>query len=144
MGRDYMPLVQDRLAFYQKISRATSGEELLKIKEETLDRFGRFTKKEENLFLISEVKCRLYPFPFTRCVFEPGCVVFTLSSLPFNCEGSVFFQNMDRVFRAQPAPYRVSTPKKKFLELSFLTKNISEALLFARKFDHLFSRVLSK
>ena len=144
LGRDYMPLVQDRLAFYQKISRATSGGELLEIKEETRDRFGRFTKKEENLFLISEVKCRLYPFPFTKCVFGSGRVVFTLSSLPADCEGSVFLQNMDRVFRSQPTPYRVSMPKKEFLELSFLTKNISEALLFARKFDRLFSRVLSK
>ena len=56
LGPDYMPLIQDRLALYQKISRATSGNELLEIKEETLDRFGRFTKKEENLFLIGFLK----------------------------------------------------------------------------------------
>jgi len=143
LGNDYMPLVQDRLSFYQKISSATSKKDLFEIKEEAVDRFGRFSNKEENFFMLSEIQCGLYPYPFTRCVIGSSSVVFTLSSLPSGLGGGLFFQNMENVFSSQPIPYKISTTRKGFLELSFSTKTISSGLLFARKFDRLFSRVIS-
>ena len=59
----YMPLVQDRLSFYQKFSLVFAVDELFEIKEEFLDRFGVFGKNIENLFLITEIQCLLYPHP---------------------------------------------------------------------------------
>ena len=52
----YMPLVQDRLSFYQKISKVFAVDDLFEIKEEFLDRFGVFGKNIENLFLITEIQ----------------------------------------------------------------------------------------
>ena len=143
LGSDYMPLVQDRLAFYQKISSATSKKALFEIKEEVVDRFGGFSNKEENFFILSEVQCGLYPHPFTRCVIDSSSTVFTLSSLPSGLGGGLFFQNMERVFSSQPIPYKISTTPRGFLEISFSTKTLSGGLLFARKFHRLFSRVMS-
>lgn len=143
LGSDYMPLVQDRLAFYQKISSATSKKALFEIKEEAVDRFGGFSNKEENLFILSEVQCGLYPYPFTRCVIDSSSTVFALSSLPSGLGDGLFFQNVERVFSSQPIPYKISTTQRGFLEMSFSTKTLSGGLLFARKFDRLFSRVMS-
>ena len=143
LGSDYMPLVQDRLTFYQKISSNTSKKGLLEIKEEAVDRFGQFSNKEENFFILSEIQCGLYPHPFTKCVVGSSSVVFTLSSLPPGLDGGLFFKNMESVFSSQPIPYKISTTQKGFLELSFSTKTLSSGLLFARKFDRLFSRVMS-
>jgi len=143
LGSDYMPLVQDRLAFYQKISSATSKKALFEIKEEAVDRFGGFSNKEENFFILSEVQCGLYPYPFTRCVIDSSSTVFALSSLPSGLGDGLFFQNVERVFSSQPIPYKISTTQRGFLEMSFSTKTLSGGLLFARKFDRLFSRVMS-
>ena len=143
LGSDYMPLVQDRLAFYQKISSATSKKALFEIKEEVVDRFGGFSNKEENFFILSEVQCGLYPYPFTRCVIDSSSTVFALSSLPSGLGDGLFFQNVERVFSSQPIPYKISTTQRGFLEMSFSTKTLSGGLLFARKFDRLFSRVMS-
>lgn len=143
LGQDYMPLVQDRLDFYQRISSVTTNDALQNIKEEARDRFGRFSNKEENLFIVSEIQCRLYPHPFTKCVVGSSGVVFTLSSLPDGCESGLFFQKMGDVFSAQPIPYNISTTKSGVLELSFSTKTVVGGLRFARKFDRLFSRVIS-
>lgn len=143
LGSDYMPLVQDRLAFYQKISSATSKKALFEIKEEAVDRFGGFSNKEENFFILSEVQCGLYPYPFTKCVIDSSSTVFALSSLPSGLGDGLFFQNVERVFSSQPIPYKISTTQRGFLEMSFSTKTLSGGLLFARKFDRLFSRVMS-
>lgn len=142
LGSDYIPIVQDRLDFYQKVSSATSNEELQKIKEEALDRFGRFSNKEKNFFLIAEVQCRLYQYPFTKCVIGSDRVAFTLSSLPEGCKPDLFFQKMGEIFGSQPIPYKISTEQKGTLEVSFLTKSALEGLVFALKFDRLFSRVI--
>ena len=121
LGSDYMPLVQDRLAFYQKISSATSKKALFEIKEEVVDRFGGFSNKEENFFILSGVQCGLYPYPFTRCVIDSSSTIFTLSSLPSGLSGGLFFQSVERVFSSQPIPYKISTTQRGFLEMSFST-----------------------
>ena len=55
-GVDYMPLVEDRLYYYQRLSKAEETREVAQIKTEVLDRFGKMTKEVKNLFLVGRVK----------------------------------------------------------------------------------------
>lgn len=143
LGSDYMPLVQDRLGFYEKISKVRRIEDLNDIKNEALDRFGRFSNKEESLFFLSEIRCRLYAYPLTKCKIEPLSVVFSLSSVPNGLEPSAFLKNLEVVFKNQPTPYKVSPQRGGVLDIVFFTKTIEQGLSFAVNFDRLFSQVVS-
>ena len=52
----YMPLVEDRLYYYQSISETKKTRDLLKIKKEIVDRYGRLPAQAKNVFVLSEVQ----------------------------------------------------------------------------------------
>ena len=62
LDRDYMPRVQDRLSFYQKISETQSVEQLDRVCEELRDRFGPVPAATKNLIKTSLI-CLLYTSP---------------------------------------------------------------------------------
>lgn len=53
---DYIPQVNLRLNLYKRISSAEGEDELKKIQEETIDRYGPFSQSVKNLFLYGETK----------------------------------------------------------------------------------------
>jgi len=53
IDKEYMPLVQDRLYFYQKISAATTVSEVSAVQNEIIDRFGPLREETINLFKIA-------------------------------------------------------------------------------------------
>lgn len=53
---DYISSDTMRMQFYKRISKATSSEELNRIKDELIDRFGNLPEEIENIFLIAELK----------------------------------------------------------------------------------------
>ncbi|MFC1784423.1 transcription-repair coupling factor [Candidatus Neomarinimicrobiota bacterium] len=59
LGDDYVPLVQDRLYFYQQLSGACDVDAVNKIEEELLDRFGILPESAKNLIYISILRVKL-------------------------------------------------------------------------------------
>lgn len=55
LPEDYLPDVGERLTLYKRLARSTSDEELEGLREETLDRFGRFTPEIRALFTQMEI-----------------------------------------------------------------------------------------
>ena len=140
----YMPLVQDRLSFYNKISAANSVEGLLEIKEELCDRFGVFSKNIENLFLLAEIQCCLFSFPVSKCTISSSSVRFV-----FNAElGGLSLDQFLRALRGAAkdvgAPFSLAPQKSGELKLSFEAKEVDHALAFAFSFSKIFSVTVSQ
>jgi transcription-repair coupling factor (superfamily II helicase) len=142
-GKQRMPLVRDRIYFYEQLSRARTVDQLKKIKDEVVDRFGRLSLKEENLFAITEIQCRLYPHPFSKCVITNSKISFFLSGLPQGLDGSSFFEQMSRVLSKTTPPHKINSAHDEQLQLSFSIKSEQEGLAFGKKFDRLFSVIIS-
>ena len=63
-GADYMPLVEDRLYYYQRLSLVSSLGAAREVRGEVLDRFGKMPKAVKNLFFIAEIRsCFSFVFP---------------------------------------------------------------------------------
>ena len=52
----YMPLLQDRLYFYQLLSSANNKKEIITVQEEISDRYGKPRKDTRNLYKITETR----------------------------------------------------------------------------------------
>ena len=59
LDSEYIPLVQDRLYFYQQLSDAQQTEEVDKIEEELRDRFGRLPDSAKNLLYTAKTRIKL-------------------------------------------------------------------------------------
>ena len=82
LDRDYMPRVQDRLSFYQKISETQSAKQLDRVCEELRDRFGPIPAVTKNLIKTSLIQCLLCSGPIKKCKISSSSASFYLSSPP--------------------------------------------------------------
>ena len=144
IDRAFMPLVQDRLFFYQKISDCIAVDSLSRIRSEILDRFGVLSKCTENLLKISKVQCLLYPYPVSSCNIQDKKVSFVLSSVSGGTTPQRFLENLHAALSQLPEKFKTSPFKKDGLLLSFETKNLDAGLRFALNFNQSFARVLLK
>lgn len=58
MPADYVPSAYERTAIYKRLMEVQSEYELNQLREELIDRFGRYPSEVENLFLISKIRLR--------------------------------------------------------------------------------------
>ena len=144
IDRAFMPLVQDRLFFYQKISDCIAVDSLSRIRSEILDRFGVLSKSTKNLLKISKVQCLLYPYPVSSCNIQDKKVSFVLSSVSGGTTPQLFLENLHVELSQLPEKFKTSPFKKDELLLSFETKNLDAGLRFALNFNQTFARVLLK
>ena len=145
IDRVFMPLVQDRLFFYQKISDCFAVDSLSRIRSEILDRFGALSKSTENLLKISKVQCLLYPYPVSSCNIQDKRVTFVLSSVSGGTTPQQFVEGLHVALSQLPEKFKTFTLLKRMeLLLSFETKNLDAGLRFALNFNQSFARVLLK
>ena len=140
----YMPLVQDRLYFYQRLSSVNKTEDLFAIKEALLDRFGPFTKNVDALFLLTKTQCLFYPFPVSKCKVSSSSVVFILDSEPKKTNPQKFLEALHGEAKQFGVPFRLVSQKSGGLSLSFDVKNIDVGLEFAVRFANKFSSIVSR
>jgi len=140
----FMPLVSDRLFFYQKISDSLAVDSLSRIRSEILDRFGVLSKSTENLLKISKVQCRLYPYPVSSCNIQAKKVSFVLSSISGEANPQQFIEGLHVALGQLQERSKLSPFKKDGLLLSFETKNLDAGLRFALNFNRFLARVLLK
>ena len=139
----YMPLVQDRLAFYQKISNALEVKELYKIKEELLDRFGVFGKNIENLFLLTETQCLLFSHPVSKCLVSSTSVVFIFDAETKSLDPEQFLKALREAAKHQSSPFQIVPDKSGTLKISFKTTSLDLASGLALNFSKKFSVIVS-
>ena len=140
----YMPLVEDRLYYYQSLSEAGSPSNLLTIKEEVEDRFGSLTPSANNLFVVSEVRLS-FSFLFPKKInINKNLVSFYFDSLPKKGGASAFAGAVERLsfksgFKVKTKPERGGS-----VSVSFSGASINDSVDISVLFDSLFSKQMSK
>ncbi len=140
---DYMPMVQDRLYFYQKLSETKTVAQLDEIRTELRDRFGPIPKVAEDLFKVSSIQCSLYQYPISKCTINSASTSFVLDAVPGEMDPQQFFESLQTTLNNYPHPFRIETGKTGALIVSFKTQSISDSFSLAQKFGELFSRIIS-
>ena len=141
--KDFMPLVQDRLYFYQKLSSETTVFGLEKIRSELRDRFGPIPKETETLFKITQIQCSLFPYPISKCNLGPSFTSFVLDAVPNEKDPLAFFVSLQRVLNESFYVFKIEPLKSGSLVVSIETSSTGESFSLAMQFQELFSRVLS-
>jgi len=140
IDKEYMPLVQDRLYFYQKISETTAVSAVRAIQDEMIDRFGPLRSQTVSLFKIASLRCSLSFYPFSRCKIGDTGFSVNLEAVPSDVSPQAFFERLRGVFRGGAHPLSLITERSGALVLSFKTASVSDSLSFSKKFVELFSR----
>ena len=140
----YMPLVQDRLFFYQRISETKDAVVLDEIKEEVVDRFGACTKNIENLFSLAKVQCLLFPFPVSRCLVSSSSVEFVLTEEPKGVNAKQTLGVLQEVSKNLGVPFRLLPLKNEGLAFSFEVRGAEAGLAFSVAFALNFSVLVSR
>jgi len=139
----YMPLVQDRLYFYQKLSEADTVDQVDEIHQELRDRFGPIPREAENLFKVSHLQCSLYEYPISKCTISSSSASFVLEAIPEKTDPQHFFNSLQNTLNNYPYPFRVETGKAGSLVVSFNTTSVRDSLTLALQFKELFSQIIS-
>jgi len=140
IDKEYMPLVQDRLYFYQKIAAATAVSAVGAVQDEIIDRFGPLREETINLFKIANLQCALYFYPFSKCKISGTEFSINLEAVPSGVSPQIFFERLHKVFRGGSHPFKFVTGRSGVLVLSFKTASLSDSFSFSKKFVELFSR----
>ncbi|MBN4080722.1 DEAD/DEAH box helicase [Caldithrix abyssi] len=140
---NYMPLVQDRLYFYQEISEANTIERLDEIHKELRDRFGLIPQEAENLFKIASIQCSLYQYPVSKCTINGSSSSFVLDNVPKEMPPEQFFDSLQKTLNTYPHPFRIETGKTGVLIISFKTQSIEDSFSLTQRFGELFSQIIS-
>ena len=74
----YVPLSQDRLYYYQRLSAAKNKEDISAVQEEVSDRYGKPGPGTENLYKITEIRTAYSQTPVKNILIEKGRAVLTL------------------------------------------------------------------
>ena len=143
-GVEYMPLVEDRLYYYQRLSKAEKLGEVLQIKEEVLDRFGKMTKEVKNLFLVGRAKVSFFHLSPRRVVFKKRSVSIVLGGLPDGFEMGLVLSFFKKLEKESGITARVEQEKKNRLAFLFEGLGLKKGVNICEVFDSLFSRVITK
>ena len=141
---DYMPLVEDRLYYYQRLSLVSSLGAAREVRGEVLDRFGKMPKAVKNLFFVAEIRsCFSFVFP-KKIVFNEEGLLVELRSLPPGFEvGQVasLFANLEKSSKFKVV---VGALPKDAVTLSFVGATLKDGLKVCQNLDSLFSRGRTK
>jgi len=143
LDRDYMPRVQDRLSFYQKISETQSVEQLDRVCEELRDRFGPIPAVTKNLIKTSLIQCLLCSGPIKKCKISSSSASFYLSGPPDDLEPKQFVVELKEALKDFLCPHQIDAGEKDQMKISFSVSSLEESLSFAQKFGKLFSQAFS-
>ena len=143
IDRDYMPRVQDRLSFYQKISEAQSAEQLDRVCKELLDRFGPMPPSTKNLIEISFIQCFFYYHPIRKFKISSSSASFYISGPAGDLDPKQFILALKKALKSFLLPHQISVGEKNEMKISFSAGSLDEALSFSQKFGKLFSRAFS-
>jgi len=143
IDRSYMPRVQDRLSFYQKISETHSAEQLDRVSEELLDRFGPIPTATKNLIKTSLIQCLFYYAPIKKCEITFSSASFYILGPPVDLDPKQFILTLKEMLKSFLCPHQIGVGEKNEMKVSFSVASLDEGLSFSQQFGKLFSQTFS-
>ena len=144
LGEDYIPLVEDRLYYYQQLAETKSKAGFIKLKKEIYDRFGRLPDAARNLFLISESQKSFQFLEPKKIEIKNSAVSFVFRSIPKNCGAKLFIENVDGLSKKSPFSVKATTRGSGAISVDFSGATIKNVVSLCVLFDSLFSSTRAK
>lgn len=136
---DFVPLVQDRLYFYQRLSDCHDIHSLNDTHDELLDRFGPLPSAADRLFSSVRLRICLAGSSVSSVSVDKKEVVVSLTdSLPFESFSHMVFAVRDAL-GPLGCPYRLTNEKQNKIQIHISTISISLSLEVSHEFVKLFS-----
>ena len=133
ISSEYVPVEDDRLYFYQRLSEAENTSQVKDILSELKDRFGPLPGPESSLFSVAQVRISLVGSSVqTLKIMSSFCSVVLCSFFPFSSVKSI----EDKISAKKPS-YKIKE-KDGDIIISVSEPNISASLKTARYFINLF------
>ncbi|MCK4903393.1 MAG: transcription-repair coupling factor, partial [Candidatus Marinimicrobia bacterium] len=136
---DYVPLVQDRLYFYQQLSEARDIDTVNKIEAELLDRFSKLPESAKNLMYITKLRARLTETIVTYVSVIGSNLKINLADLSPFSSAQELVANVDEKMTINNFSYQFATSKSGF-SISVNTDNLNHSLKALELFVELFSK----
>ncbi len=144
LGEDYMPLVEDRLYYYQQLAETKTKAGFLQIKREIRDRFGQLPGAAKNLFFVSEAQKSFRFLEPKKIIIENNAVSFVFGSLPKNCGAKLFIEKVRGLSKKTPFGVKVKMGGASSLSVEFSDATIKNIVDLCLLFDSLFSSTRAK
>jgi len=133
ISSEYVPVEDDRLYFYQRLSEAENTSQVKDVLSELKDRFGPLPGPESSLFSVAQVRISLVGSSVqTLKIMSSFCSVVLCSFFPFSSVKSI----EDKISAKKPS-YKIKE-KDGDIIISVSEPNISASLKTARYFINLF------
>ena len=139
LGDDYVPLVQDRLYFYQQLSEACDVDAVKKIEEELLDRFGILPEAAKNLIYISQLRVKLTGTAVTSVLVIGSDLKLRLTDFSPFSSVQVLIATVGEKMTINNFSY-LFTPSKDGFSISVKADNVTHSLKALELFVELFSK----
>tara|TARA_B100001750_G_C15024769_1_gene358808 strand:- start:108 stop:530 length:423 start_codon:yes stop_codon:yes gene_type:complete len=89
-----MPLLQDRLYFYQLLSNANNKKEIITVQEEISDRYGKPHKDTRNLYKITEIRIMYTNTLVKNILVEKGRILLTFNDTDNETIDDMFIEKL--------------------------------------------------
>ncbi len=135
----YVPLVQDRLYFYQQIADIQSTDRIQDLRSELLDRFGPLPPAAENLLLASRYRISLFRSSITSIDIKSNSVTITLKEVTPFLSVEALLQKLSEELSRIDLSYHMKPVKNQTLVIHFQTGDRDLSIWVADLFVSLFS-----
>ena len=113
----YVPLSQDRLYYYQRLSAAKNKEDVSAVQEEVSDRYGKSGPGTENLYKITEIRTAYTQTPVKNILIEKDRVVLTLVDTNYKTTNEKYVANLMNALEGAGITFTFKQLKKEGLGL---------------------------
>lgn len=137
----YIPLVQDRIYYYQRLASAINADEVAAVKKEIVDRFGKAGKEAENVLSAAYIRELFTDMGVKKILLDTNVVELEFSS--DSIIRGLDFSKLYKVLQSQNMDYSFKQHKNDNIALSIKTGTLIESVSIANKINRLLKERLS-
>ena len=141
LSEKYMPLIQDRIYYYQRLASAISTDEVAAVKKEIIDRFGKAVKEAKNVFSVAYIRELFTDMGVKKILLDTNVLELDFSSDSVN--RGLDFSKLYNVLQSQNRKYFFKQRKNNSVALAIKTGAISESVSMAKEINRLLREKLS-
>lgn len=137
----YMPLVQDRIYYYQRLASAISTDEVADVKKEIVDRFGKTNKEIENVLIVANLRELFSGMGVKKILLDTNVVKIDFSKESVSL--ILDFSTLYNVLQSQNREHSFKQHKNDSIVLTIKTRDLSESVSMAKEINRLLKEAFS-
>ncbi len=135
LPEDFIPLVQDRIYYYQRLASAKGVESVRVIENEIVDRFGQLIPEVKNVIFISVLRELFINKGVEKILLDSKKLLLIFNGENFNDQFNLL--NLHKLFQNQGWEYFFKPLKQNKLSVSLKTTSLNESLEVIQKINSL-------